>query len=89
MAAAFAPGDPGPEGTRKVTAYVAGLPISPEALHEMVLDLLPGRTGAAAPAEYVICEAAPPDGASVEDWKTIPGAAYAPGIPGEGEGILH
>jgi non-ribosomal peptide synthetase component F len=76
-ATAFARDDRDPGGARKVTAYVGGASITPQALHETVLDLLPGRTGAAAPAEYVMC-AAPPRGSSRADWESAPGTRYRP-----------
>jgi Condensation domain len=62
--AVFAREDLGPGETQMVTAYVASQTISPRALHETVLGLLHGRTGVAAPSEYVICETIPPDGAT-------------------------
>ena len=75
--AVFARGDRESGGAPKVTAYVGGASIPPHALHETVLDLLPGRTGVAAPEEYVIC-AAPLRGSSAADWDAIPGTAYSP-----------
>jgi Condensation domain len=75
--AVFAQGDGESGAAPGITAYVAGAPTPPPALHETVLDLLPGRTGVAAPREYVIC-AAPPDGPSRTAWEAIPGAVYSP-----------
>jgi Condensation domain len=74
--AVFVQADRESDGAHKVTAYVAGLPISPRALHETVLDLLPGRTGVAAPAEYVICST-PPGGSSRTAWAAAGGTVYS------------
>jgi hypothetical protein len=76
-AAVFAQGDRESAKAPKVRAYVASPSIPPQALHEAVLDLLPGRTGVAAPGEYVIC-AAPPRGFSRTAWEAIPGTVYSP-----------
>lgn len=75
--AVFAQDERGSDTAAKLTAYVAGAPV-PRALHEAVLDLLPGTTGVAAPGEYVIC-AAPPEGRSRAAWAAIPGTRYSPG----------
>ena len=68
--------------TPTVTAYVANKSISPQALHETVLGLLQGRTGVAAPGEYVICEGIPPDGAPRSAWEAIPGVRHPVPAPG-------
>lgn len=72
QAAAFAPAFPGLAGTAQVTAYVANSSRSPAALHGKVLDLLRGRTGVAAPAEYVICEEAPRGDTGLAAWQSVP-----------------
>ncbi|MGC4806724.1 condensation domain-containing protein [Micromonospora sp. DT233] len=71
--------DPG--GTGKLTAYVADPAAAPQALHRRVLDLLPGRTGVAAPTEYVLCAAAPPAGTGPDGWRAAPVTARESGCP--------
>lgn len=77
--AVFLKDDNGLGERRKVTACVASASALPQALHESVLDLLPGYAGAAAPDEYVICEAMPQGSATLEAWQAIPGAAHGLG----------
>jgi hypothetical protein len=69
-AAVFAQALPDTPGASAMTAYVAGTSVSPDVLHQRVLDLLPGRTGVAAPAEYVMCGAAPRPGAGLRSWQS-------------------
>ncbi|WP_431894437.1 condensation domain-containing protein [Micromonospora haikouensis] len=71
----------GPAPGTGLTAYVADASAVPEELHRRVLDLLPGRTGVAAPDGYVACVAAPPAGAGPDAWRGVPVAARGPGRP--------
>ncbi|WP_431912319.1 condensation domain-containing protein [Micromonospora carbonacea] len=71
----------GPEPGTGLTAYVADASAVPEELHRRVLDLLPGRTGVAAPDGYVACAAAPPAGAGPDAWRGVPVVARGPGRP--------
>ncbi|MFG1849339.1 condensation domain-containing protein [Micromonospora carbonacea] len=71
----------GPAPGTGLTAYVADASAVPEELHRRVLDLLPGRTGVAAPDGYVACAAAPPAGAGPDAWRGVPVVARGPGRP--------
>lgn len=67
-----------------LTAYVAaGSPSpSPDTLHDRVLELLPGRTGVAAPAEYLLCGSAPRTGSGPDAWRAMPVVASGSGRRG-------
>ncbi|WP_320068855.1 condensation domain-containing protein [Micromonospora sp. RTGN7] len=79
--AVFAHPPAGPSDAGELTAYVVGPAVSPQALHERVLDLLPGRTGVAAPAEYVICAAPPHSGSGPDAWRAVPATERGSGRP--------
>ncbi len=67
-----------PEEDRGLIAYVAG-PIGIDDLHRRVLDALPSHPGAAAPAEYVICQTAPQSGTDADAWRAMAVVARGPG----------
>jgi hypothetical protein len=65
-----------------LTAYVAAASVRPEDLHQRVLDALPAKPGVAAPAEYVICDSAPPAGTGLDGWRGMTVVASGSGRPG-------
>jgi hypothetical protein len=74
--------EPGADGgPDRLTAYLAAPDLTPDQLHERVLAGLTGAAGAAAPDEYVICEAAPA-GADPAGWRAAAVLARGTGRPG-------
>jgi hypothetical protein len=68
--AVFARRHPDRRDIWELMAYVVGT-VRPEDLHRRVLDALSARPGAAAPAEYVVCESAPRWGSGLDDWQKV------------------
>ncbi len=67
------------EAVGMAEAAVRSVPVAPDVLHQRVLDLLPGRTGMAAPPEYMICGAAPHSGLGHHARRSM---SVSPGGPG-------